>query len=333
MDRDERSGSREQKLDFDGADDKTYGRLREVADGLGDRGQSSSFDDQSPSEPTLDQLVSYRASALEAAAAQVERGDGSARSNMMLQVSESKKQGLLDSALKKLEEEGKASIVRDKDGVATEIVIDPATGPYDRGVKTIVQLEGQVKVDGRNERQAADEKREAALRAANASVDTSFLRHGERPLTHEEKEITKNIHRAMINGDGEKLSSLAKDLLNRPMSSDRVISEIEKTVYPCISIEKGADGRDQLRILAGSQPLIVNRDGEIGSETYAGISHSKEGVAKSLKAVSDWSIYRVNDLYDNSNEFNSDRAGAVTTPEERARYFNNGVQALIAGGN
>ncbi len=290
------------------------------------------LDDLVLKEPTIDKLSEYRAGDIENAAAKVERGDGSARSNMMGALSLAKEQGVLDLALNKLEKEGKASIVRDKDGLVKEIVIDPATGLFDRGIKTVIDLKGPVKVDGRSESIAASEKRDAALRAAESSVKNSYLTKGERALTPEEKQTTRDMNRAMINGDSEALSNIAKELLSDPESARRVITEVEKTMSYCVSFVKGEDGQEHLRILGGSENLLINGNGELSSENFSKVSREKQDVEKTLKGVSQWSIYTVNELYDRANEFDGKRQGAVTSPEERAKSYNMHIQRLIDEG-
>ncbi len=278
---------------------------------------------------THSELTTYRASDLEDAAAKVERGDGDARASMMDTVKLAKEQGVLDAALNKLEKEGKASITRDKDGKATEIVIDPATGPYDRGTKTTVHLKGEMLVDGRNSGQAESERKEAAVRAADASVDSSFLRAGERPVTAVEKERTKEIVRAMIDGDGEKLSRLGKELLSDPASASRVLNEVEKTLSTSVSIEKGDDGSQHVRFSSGIDSINVDQNGVLSSERYKRSSKDPTEIKANLAHMSDFTIYKVNSLFDGQNQFNEARQGAVTTPEERARHFNAKIQSMV----
>ncbi len=287
------------------------------------------LDDRAREEPSVDKLAEYRAGDIESAAAKVERGDGSARSNMMGALSLAKEQGVLDSALTKLEKEGKASIVRDKDGLPKEIIIDPATGPFDRGIKTVIDLVGPVKVDGRNETIADSEKRDSALRAADSSVENSFLRKGERALTPAETQATRDFNRAMITGDGQALSSIAKELMSDPESARRVITEVEKTMSHSVSLVKGEDGKDQLRIMGGSANLLISGNGELSSEAHSKVSRDKQDLEKTLKGVSQWSTYTVNDVYDRANEFDRNRQGAVTSPEERAKAYNARIQNSI----
>lgn len=286
--------------------------------------------DNTPQSP--DRLAGYRSADFNNLACGIERGDGAARSSLIGSVGEADSQGLLDKSLQNLEKSGNATVVRDQFGQPKEIVIDPNCGLYDRGTKTKVEIApgGDVKVDGRDRKAADAESVEFARQYSDALVDKSFNRKGEKPLTAEQKEQTKALNHAILDGDPKKLSEAVQSILKNPESARRIIDEHGKsfTVYGASL----SDGKNPaIQISDYDHKTTIDSKGQVKTFTNHG-DNRQLSEFEGKKAIEQFALtaaQSISQSVDLQNEYDKKRTAKVNSPADRAGKFAKSVQELI----
>lgn len=278
---------------------------------------------------TSDQLAGYRAGNFNELACGIERGDGAARSSLIGSVEEANSQGLLEKSLNNLEQSGTAKVVRDQFGQPKELVIDPSCGPYDRGTTTKVELgvTGEVKVDGRDRKSADAETIDFARQYADSMLDKGFSRKGEKPLTDEQKEQTRALNHAILEGDPQKLSEAVKAILKDPESAKQIINEHGKSFH--IYQADISNGKNPgIEIIDNDSRTTIDSSGQVKTFKNYG-EYNQVSEYESKIALGQFALRAARTIAqsaDLQNEYDKSRTARVNTPAERAANFAKVVQ-------